>query len=61
MPRFPARPPDGPIIVLTNPDEDCSSAAFRTFIDDLLDGPEPELESIDAAAEIRAERLDAQP
>ncbi|MGH2704489.1 MAG: hypothetical protein ACRDJ4_05155 [Actinomycetota bacterium] len=35
--------------MVTNPDEDCSPEAFRTFIDDLLAGPEPELDSIGAA------------
>ena len=32
---------------------------FRKFIDELLAGPEPELESIDAAAALRALRVDA--
>jgi hypothetical protein len=46
--------------VLTNPDEDASPEAFRAFIDELLAGPEPKLESVDAAATLRALRVDAQ-
>jgi hypothetical protein len=46
--------------VLTNPDEDASPKAFRAFIDELLAGPEPELESVDAAEALRALRVDAQ-
>jgi hypothetical protein len=45
--------PDDPAIVVTNPDEDCSPAAFRILIDELLAGPEPELESISAAEALR--------
>ncbi len=37
-------------MVVTNPDEDCSPEAFRALIDELLAGPEPDLETIDAAA-----------
>ncbi|HEX9504937.1 MAG TPA: hypothetical protein VGA62_02915 [Acidimicrobiia bacterium] len=48
-----------PVIVVTNPDEDCSPAAFRAFIDDLLGGVEPELESIGATEALRELRLDA--
>jgi hypothetical protein len=55
----PANLPDGSAVVLTNPDEDASPKAFRMFIDELLAGPEPELESIDAAAALRALRVDA--
>ena len=49
----------GPSVVLVNPDEDCSPAAFRLLVDELLDGPEPALKSLGAAAmleELRAER-----
>jgi hypothetical protein len=49
----------GPAVVLLNPDEDCSAAAFRLLVDDLLAGPEPVLASLGAAAaleELRAER-----
>jgi hypothetical protein len=45
--------------VLANPDEDASPEAFRAFIDALLEGPEPELEGIDAADVLRALRVDA--
>jgi hypothetical protein len=47
-------------VVLTNPDEDASPEAFHAFIDELLAGPEPELESVDAAGALRALRVDAQ-
>lgn len=47
--------------MLTNPDEDASPEAFRAFIDELLAGPEPELESLDAAEALRALRVDAKP
>jgi hypothetical protein len=49
----------GPSVVLLNPDEDCSPAAFRLLVDELLAGPEPVLDSLGAAAaldELRAER-----
>lgn len=49
-----------PMIVVTNPDEDSSPEALRAFIDELLAGPEPELESVDAAATIRAVRDEAE-
>ncbi len=45
--------------MVTNPDEDCSAGAFRKFVDDLLAGPEPELESIMATEAVRALRMDA--
>jgi hypothetical protein len=60
MSGVPADLPPGSAVVLTNPDEDASPEAFRAFIDELLAGPEPELESIDAAAALRALRVDAQ-
>jgi hypothetical protein len=46
--------------VLTNPDEDTSPGAFRAFIDELLAGPEPELDTVDAVEALRALRVDAQ-
>ena len=52
--------PGDRVIVVTNPDEDCSPAAFRRVLNDLLDAPEPELESLGAAEalrELRAEDL----
>jgi hypothetical protein len=52
--------PADPMIVVTNPDEDSSPEALRAFIDELLAGPEPELESVDAAATIRAVRDEAE-
>lgn len=52
--------PDDPVVVVTNPDEDCSVDAFRAVIDDLLSEPEPELESIRAAEALRALRTDAE-
>jgi hypothetical protein len=45
-------------VVVVNPDEDCSPAAFRVLVDELLGAPEPEIESLDAVdvlAVIRAE------
>ncbi|MGH2844102.1 MAG: hypothetical protein ACRDKL_11045 [Solirubrobacteraceae bacterium] len=60
MPQRAADLPPSSTVVLTNPAEDCSPAAFRVFIDELLSGPEPELESLGAAEAVRAERLDAQ-
>jgi hypothetical protein len=51
--------PADPVIVVTNPDEDCSSEAFRAFIDEILAGPEPELEDIGAAEVLRELRVDA--
>lgn len=51
--------PTDPVIVVTNRDEDSSPNAFRAFIDELLAGPEPELDSIGAAEAIRELRVDA--
>ena len=53
----PEQPAD-PAIVVTHPDEDCSPTAFRSLIDELLDGPEPELETIDAAPALNEVRAD---
>jgi len=49
----------GPRIVLLNPDEDCSPAAFRMLVNELLGGPEPVLASLGAAdvlEELRTEQ-----
>lgn len=51
--------PADPVIVVTNPDEDCSPEAFRAFIDEILAGPEPELDTIGAAEALRGLRVDA--
>jgi hypothetical protein len=45
-----------PMIVVTNPDEDCSPERLREFLDELLSGPEPELETVNAAEAVRALR-----
>ncbi|MDA8358094.1 MAG: hypothetical protein M0Z95_17785 [Actinomycetota bacterium] len=60
MPRYPADVPPGSTVVVTNPDEDCSAQAFRAFLDELLAGPEPDLESLDAAEAVRELRDDAE-
>jgi hypothetical protein len=52
--------PPSSAVVVTNPDEDCSPEAFHALLDDLLAGPEPELESLDAAEAIRELRADAE-
>jgi hypothetical protein len=52
--------PVDPAIVVINPDEDCSPEAFRAFIDELLAGPEPELETLDGAEAVRALRTEAE-
>jgi len=46
-------------VVLTNPDGDCSPDAFHAFLDELLAGPEPELESIGAVEALDELRVDA--
>jgi len=46
--------------VVTNPEEDCSPSSFRAFLDQLLGGPEPELESMGAAAALLSLRVDAE-
>ncbi len=53
MSRYPVYLPPGSTVMVTNPDEDCSPEAFRAFLDDLLSGPEPELDSLDAAQAVR--------
>jgi len=47
-------------VVVTNPEDDCSPDAFRAFLDDLLDGPKPEPDSVDAAAALRTLRVDGE-
>jgi hypothetical protein len=51
--------PADPAVVVTNPNEDCSPEAFRTFIDELLASPEPELDSIGAAQALHELRVDS--
>jgi len=51
--------PPGSAVVVTNPGEDCSSEAFHGFLDELLAGPESELDSLDAAQAVRELRDDA--
>ena len=56
----PAEHSSNSTVVLTNPDEDCSPAVFRAFLDELLNKPEPELESLHAAEALRDLRIDAE-
>jgi hypothetical protein len=51
--------PGDRVVVVISPDEG-SPGAFRAFVDDLLAGPEPELETIGAAAALRELRADAE-
>jgi hypothetical protein len=51
--------PHDPAVVVTNPDEDCSPAAFADFLAELLAGPEPELDSLHAADALRDLRADS--
>lgn len=44
-------------VVVSNPEEDCSPESFRAFLDELLGGPEPDIESLDAAATLRSLRV----
>jgi hypothetical protein len=44
---------------VTNPDEDASPESFGAFIEDLLSGPEVEIEEIEAADAARLLRVDA--
>jgi hypothetical protein len=46
-------------VVLTNPDEDCSPDAFHALLDEVLAGPEPELESVGAVEALDELRVDA--
>jgi hypothetical protein len=58
MDRAPTDVPSSPVVVLTSPGEDASPQAFRTFVDEVLAGPEPQLESVHAADVLRAIRAD---
>lgn len=60
MARNASEVPADPLIVVTNPDEDCSPEVLRAFIDELLARPEPEIDSVDAASTIRALRNEAE-
>jgi hypothetical protein len=51
--------PLDPVVVVTNPDDDCSSEAFSASVCELLDGPEPETESIRAVETLRELRVDS--
>jgi len=51
--------PNDPVIVVTNPDEDTSPEGFRAFIDELLAGPEPDLDNIGATEALRERRVDS--
>jgi hypothetical protein len=56
--RSPDLPPSS-LVVVTNPDEDTSPEAFHAFLDELLAGPEPELESIGGAEVLHELRADS--
>jgi hypothetical protein len=60
MANRPNDPPPGSAVVVTNPGEDCSPEAFHAFLDDLLAGPEPELEGLGAAGALPELRIDAE-
>jgi hypothetical protein len=60
MANPPDDPPPGSAVVVTNPDEDCSPAAFHALLDGLLAGPEPELESLGAAEALRELHADSE-
>jgi len=49
---------DDPVIMVTNPDEDCSPGTFRAFLDELLAGSEPDLDNIGATEALRELRVD---
>ena len=49
--------PGDPVVVVISPD-DGSPEAFRAFVDELLAGPEPELESVGAAEALHELRAD---
>jgi hypothetical protein len=46
-------------VVVTNPDEPVSPQLFREFVDEMLSGPEPQLQSLHAADALRLLRVDA--
>lgn len=43
-------------VVLANPGEDCSPAAFRVSLDEIAAGPEPTIESLGAGELLAAMR-----
>lgn len=49
----------GPVVIV-NPDEDCSPAAFRLLIDELSASAKPEIESLDAAAVLAVIRAESE-
>lgn len=51
--RHSSEMPNDPVIVVTNPYDDVSPAAFHALLDDILAGPEPDLDSIGAAEVVR--------
>jgi hypothetical protein len=57
MANRPDDPRSVPAVVVIYPDEDYSPEAFHAFLVDLLAGPEPELESLDAADGLRELRV----
>ena len=58
MPRYPVTGPPESTVVVTNPDEDCSPEAFHDLLEELLRGPEPDMDSLDAAQAVRELRDD---
>ncbi|HUP68218.1 MAG TPA: hypothetical protein VM142_00210 [Acidimicrobiales bacterium] len=44
---------------MPNPYVDCASGPFHAFLDELLAGPEPDLNSIGASEALRELRVDA--
>jgi hypothetical protein len=52
--------PPNSAVVVTNPEEDCSTEAFHALLDDLVGRPDPELDSIGGASALRALRVDAE-
>lgn len=51
--------PADPLVVVTNPGEDCSPEAFHSLLDELMAGPEPELEEIGVTEALHTLRVDA--
>lgn len=56
----PSNLPIEPVIVVINPEEDCSPEVLRSFVDEILAGPEPELGSLGGAEAVRELRLDTE-
>lgn len=56
MPRVPADKTPTTTVIVTNPDEDCSPEAFRIVLAEVLEGDEPELDSLDAVEALHALR-----